>query len=676
MANATSGEKQMDAAPGDLSSGSWRRSWASVGAVAATIFLIALVVMVTISNRNRDRALDWERHTYDVMVLTRTVDASIARSEAALGRYVLDEQSVTANIYYTDWRLAGWQISRLRQLVRDDPQQRNHVAQLRALYQRRSEELALAARATAQKKASYGLGYYYQAGMSPTLPAIRKTLDSIAKHERETLARRVTDTQMFADKADQLTEWLGWMGVLLGLGAFILGLAAYQAFSERLIARRDADNEANRAMALEQAVDERTRELRDANEKLRAEGIERASAEAQLRQVQKMEAVGQLTGGIAHDFNNMLAVVVGGLDLAKRKLRGPKHEVEMHLENAMEGANRAAALTRRLLAFARSEPLLPEGVAPTELIEGMLELLDRAIGERITIRTCFPADPWHVWVDAHQLENSILNLALNARDAMDGQGQLGIAVENVTLDGSEVGDLSGGEYVRISVSDTGVGIAPENMERVFEPFFTTKPVGKGTGLGLSQIFGFAHQSGGDITIDSTVGQGTTVSIFLPRSLAAAKDHAARVAKAQFEAAEQSIVGAGASILVVEDDPRVCRSTVAALTELGYVPTACASGLEALELLATNAHFDLIITDVMMPEMTGPELIREISGKLPSLGVIFVTGYVGEAGDAEELSGHDILRKPFTVSALAEAVATAMSRQFNGSPPARASAAAE
>ncbi|HJQ16893.1 MAG TPA: response regulator [Allosphingosinicella sp.] len=666
----------MDAAPEEVSSGSWRRGWASVGAIAATIFLITLVVMVTISNRNRDRALAWERHTYEVMLLTRNVDSSIARSEAALGRYVLDEQSKTANAYYNDWRLAGWQIGRLRQLVRGDPRQRGHVAMLQTLYRERGEELALAARATAQKKANYGLGYYYQAGMSSTLPAIRKALDSIAKRERDTLAERIAATQMFADEADQLTEWLGWMGVLLGLGAIALGLAAYQAISERLVARRDAETEANRAMMLEQAVAERTRELRDANERLRAEGAERAAAEAQLRQVQKMEAVGQLTGGIAHDFNNMLAVVVGGLDLARRKLRGPRHEVEFHLENAMEGANRAAALTRRLLTFARSEPLLPEGVAPAELLEGMLDLIDRAIGERITVKTSIVADPWHVWVDTHQLENSILNLAVNARDAMDGQGQLGISIENVTLANGEVGELAAGDYVRISMSDTGVGIPPENLDRVFEPFFTTKPVGKGTGLGLSQIFGFAHQSGGDVTIDSTLGAGTIVAIYLPRSMAAAQDHAARVAKSRTETIEANVVGAGAAILVVEDDPRVSRSTVGALEELGYLPTACASGREALDLLAKDNVFDLIITDVMMPEMTGPELVRTLSGRFPSLGVIFVTGYVGEASDTEELSGHDILRKPFTVAALAEAVATVLSRRVSARPHAPTSEAAE
>ena len=666
----------MDAAPEEFSSGPWRRGWASLGAVVATILLIALVVMVTITNRDRDRALTWERQTRNVIMLTQAVDATIARSEAALGRYVLDERQDTASLYYNDWRRAGFQIERLRQLVGSDAKQRDNVASLRSLYEKRGEELAVAARATAQKKATYGLGYYYQAGMSKTLPALRNQLDAIADRETETLDQRMAQTQMFAREADQLTEWLGWMGVLMGLGAIILGVAAYQAMSDRRIARKDAENEAVRAQALERAVQDRTRELRDANERLRAEVAERAAAEAQLRQVQKMEAVGQLTGGIAHDFNNMLAVVVGGLDLAKRRLRGPRREVELHLDNAMEGANRAAALTRRLLAFARAEPLLPEGVAPAELVEGMLELIDRAIGERITIETRFPERPWHVWVDSHQLENSILNLAVNARDGMDGQGQLAIAIDNVTLAEGEVGNLHGGDYVCISMSDTGSGIPPENIERVFEPFFTTKPVGKGTGLGLSQIFGFARQSGGEVMIDSTVGVGTIVSLYLPRSLQAAKDHAARVAQVHASAAEEDTHGAGASILVVEDDPRVSRSTVAALEELGYAPVSCASGKEALKVLAARSDFGLIITDVMMPEMTGPELVRAIAAQHPAMGVIFVTGYVGEAGDADELSGYDILRKPFTVSALAQAVAQALSRKLSGLPPAPATEAAE
>jgi CheY-like chemotaxis protein len=274
------------------------------------------------------------------------------------------------------------------------------------------------------------------------------------------------------------------------------------------------------------------------------------------------------------------------------------------------------------------------------------------------------------------LENSILNLAVNARDAMEGQGQLTIAVDNVTIDTGEVASLSAGEYVRISVSDTGVGISPEHLERVFEPFFTTKPVGKGTGLGLSQTFGFARQSGGDVTIDSVVSVGTTVSIYLPRSHQAAADHAARTAQTAMPTAEEMVVAAGASILVVEDDPRVSRSTVSALEELGYLPIPCSSGKEALEVLDGDREVDLIITDVMMPEMTGPELVRQLAERHSKLAVVYVTGYVGEAGDAEELSGYDILRKPFTVSALAMTVASALSRPASGLPPEPTSEAAE
>src|SRR5204862_424605 len=255
--------------------------------------------------------------------------------------------------------------------------------------------------------------------------------------------------------------------------------------AEGVAARREAEAQAWRALDLEEAVRSRTRELSDANAALKEEARERAAAEAQLRQVQKMEAVGQLTGGIAHDFNNMLAVVVGGLDLARRKLHGSRREVEFHLDNAMEGATRAAALTRRLLAFSRAEPLLPEAVAPAQLVEGMLELVDRAIGERISVRTGFASEPWHVWADPTQLENAVLNLAVNARDAMEGAGDLTIQVDNVALAEAEIAELPAGDYVRLRVSDTGKGIAPEPLDRVFEPFFPTKEVGTGTGSGLS-----------------------------------------------------------------------------------------------------------------------------------------------------------------------------------------------
>jgi CheY-like chemotaxis protein/nitrogen-specific signal transduction histidine kinase len=396
----------------------------------------------------------------------------------------------------------------------------------------------------------------------------------------------------------------------------------------------------------------------------------REKAESQIRQMQKMEAVGQLTGGIAHDFNNMLAVVVGGIDLARRRLSGGSNrEVEFHLDNAMEGATRAAALTRRLLAFARAEPLLPVSVAPSSLVESMLELVDRSIGERIVVRTRFPADPWQVEVDTNQLENAILNLAVNGRDAMDGEGELAILVENVALGAGEVGELPAGDYVRIAVSDTGSGIAEEHIEKVFEPFFTTKPVGKGTGLGLSQIFGFAHQSGGTVTLESRVGAGTTVSLYLPRAGEEAVVSAAE-ARAAVARRDPAPPAAGTVILVVEDDPRVSRATVGALEELGYRPIHCSSGREALQMLEREPGISLILTDVMMPEMTGPELIRQAARLHPDTAILFVTGYAGEAGEAEDLQGYDVLRKPFTVAALAEAVAAALSRRPQAPAPAR------
>jgi signal transduction histidine kinase/ActR/RegA family two-component response regulator len=670
MADEETGAAALD----EESAGSWRRGWASAGAILATVLLIGLIAMVTISNRQRDEALAWERHAYDVMLLTRTADATMARSEAALGRYVLNEVPTTGTQYYLEWRAAGRQIAELQRLVRRDPEQRRRSEELQALYNERGQELSTAASAAAQGQDSGGVPWFFQAGLSPTGPALRAKLEEIAKAERQNFRRRVEQSQVFAEQARKFTEWLGWLGILIGIGAIVLGLAAYRAITERLVARQEADTEASRAMALEQAVQERTRELRDANERLLAEAAERAAAEAQLRQVQKMEAVGQLTGGIAHDFNNMLAVIVGGLDLAKRKLRGPRRDVEFHLDNAMEGATRAAALTRRLLAFARSEPLLPEGVAPGVLIDGMLDLIDRSIGERITVHTDFASEPWHVWADSSQLENAILNLCVNARDAMSGQGELKIGLDNLRLNSGEVGELPAGEYVRISVADTGVGIAPEHLDRVFEPFFTTKPVGKGTGLGLSQIFGFARQSGGDVAIDSTPGVGTIVSIYLPRSLRGASEAPAWAIGDTRE--EPAAVPSATPMLVVEDDPRVSRATVGSLEELGYLPTACASGAEALEILERNPAIELIITDVMMPEMTGPELIRIVSDRYPHIATLFVTGFVGEAGEAEELSGYGLLRKPFTVSALADAVAAALARRLSGSHPASASEAAE
>jgi signal transduction histidine kinase len=632
------------------------RFGAAVGATVAALILLGMVLLVAMSNRARDAALERERHAYDVTLLVRTVDATIARSEAALGRFVLDEQvNVSGSIFANEWRLAGTQLRQLERLVRNDPAQSRRVAEARALYSRHGGNLARVAQAAASAQGEGGLGLFYtftreEENGSKTLGTLlRGKLAEIASSERAVLRNSMEQTQFFSAQADRLTDYLSWLGLLVGLAAIGLGIVALQAVRQNFISRREADT-------LEQAVALRTQELSAANEALLAEAEEREAAEAQLRQIQKMEAVGQLTGGIAHDFNNMLAVVVGGIDLARRRLGEPKREVMQHLNNAMDGATRAAALTRRLLSFARAEPLLPERVSPTDLVRGLTDLLDRTLGERITVRVETNSE-WPIFVDPHQLENALLNLAVNGRDAMEGEGVITIATSDLTLAEGEVGNLPAGDYVRIAVADTGMGMTEEVRLRAFEPFFTTKEVGKGTGLGLSQIFGFARQSGGEVAIDSAVGVGTTVSLFLPRTMVQAAE--VRMHPAMNQGSSEPIAASGARILLVEDDPRVRSATVEALQDLDYQPLACANAEEALAAFERQT-FDLVISDVIMPGMTGPELIRNLKRRFPELGVLFVTGYVGE-GEGEDLVGHEMLRKPFTVGALQDAVAAALSR---------------
>ncbi|MEO7814353.1 MAG: ATP-binding protein [Sphingomicrobium sp.] len=658
---------------GEEARGDWRGGWAAAIAFIATIVLLGMVVLVAFSNEAREKALTAERHAYDVALVTRSVSSSASRAEAALGRFVLDEQEdTTGNLYYSQWRLAGRQIEQLQALVRGNPAQRQRVADLQRIYSKRGEELALPARAAVLKKGQGGTAYFFAAGKTQTRIDLDAKLDEIAAAERVSLRQRIEQSQIFTAEADKLTDYLSWLGLIVGVGAIFLGLIAVQALRQNAAARRQAESESDRAAQLEEAVRDRTQELWEANQALKEEAIERQAAEAQLRQVQKMEAVGQLTGGIAHDFNNMLAVVVGGIDLARRRLSGPRKEVMHHLTNAMEGATRAAALTRRLLSFARSEPLLPERIESGELVGNMSDLLDRTLGERIRIETRLAPDAWPVFVDPHQLENAILNLAVNARDAMDGEGQLTISSENVTTAANAVGDIQPGDYLKISITDEGCGMSDEVRERAFEPFFTTKPVGKGTGLGLSQIFGFAHQSEGEVGIESEAGKGTTVSLYLPRTKASAPIRL----QAQANGRDLEPTVPGARILLVEDDPRVRAATVGALEDLDYQPTACSSGADAI-VEFDGQTFDLVISDVIMPEMTGPELIRIIKAKRPDVAVLFVTGYVGD-GEGDDLVGYELLRKPFTVSALANSVAAALSRQsgpISGSPPISGAAAA-
>ncbi|GGE78465.1 ATP-binding protein [Sphingomonas prati] len=631
----------------------WQNIWVRAGAMAVALLLALLVTLVGIANARRDTALSQQRHSYEVLLAIRDFDVAMARAEAALGRFAISGAPTAGRAYFDHWALAGARLDTLTGLTAPDPVQRPVIAALRVLYERRRAELDAPARSAGTRQGWAALTAFDRAGRSPSIDQLSTLVDRVSRHERATLTGLSAQAERSGAQSDILATLLSLLGVVLSIVGVVLGTLAVRAVHARREAGRRADVAADRAGALELAVEARTRELRDANVRLQVEATTRAAAEAQLHQAQKMEAVGQLTGGIAHDFNNMLAVVLGGLELAQRRLTNSPKDVARHLDQALDGATRAAALTRRLLAFARAEPLRPEHVDAARLIRGMRDLLDRALGERIVVALTIADDCWATWCDPHQLENAILNLAVNARDALDGEGRVDIITTNCTVAADEVGKLAPGDYLRIEVRDTGCGMDPAVIARAFEPFFTTKPIGKGTGLGLSQIFGFARQSGGDILISSQPGAGTGVSLYLPR-------HIAEVAGPTISAPSPATRnGHGETVMVVEDDPRVRTSTVEALAELGYRPIACACGEDALAALRTERDVRLVISDVVMPGMTGPDLVAAIRADHPHVATIFVTGYVGDADTGDRLRGQDVLRKPFTIAGLARAVRTSL-----------------
>jgi PAS domain S-box-containing protein len=374
---------------------------------------------------------------------------------------------------------------------------------------------------------------------------------------------------------------------------------------------------------------------------------ERRAAEVRLREAQKMEAVGRFTGGAAHDFNNLLMAVLGSLELLRKQLPDDRRMLGL-LDNAMEGARRGATLTQRMLAFARRQELKPEPVDLRRLTRGMMELLERSVGSGVTIETRFPSRLRNAFTDPSQLETALLNLTLNARDAMGGQGVLSITAAEEQVDMAN--GLAPGAYIRLAVIDDGHGMDEATLARVTEPFFTTKGVGKGTGLGLSMVDGLAAQSGGRLAIRSRPGEGTTVELWLP---AAAKDSvsAAPTASAPAVASARQLV-----ILAVDDDDLVLMNTAAMLEDLGHRVVEASSGAEALAVLDADRDIELIISDQAMPGMTGAELAAKVRTLRPDAKLILATGYAERLGCLD----FDIVRlaKPFTQVDLARALAAA------------------
>ncbi|OYV35761.1 MAG: hypothetical protein B7Z80_17405 [Rhodospirillales bacterium 20-64-7] len=386
--------------------------------------------------------------------------------------------------------------------------------------------------------------------------------------------------------------------------------------------------------------------------------------EEQLRQSQKMEVVGQLTGGVAHDFNNLLTIILGSLELLQRGLGDAEPKLIRRVEASIEAGRRAAALTHRLLAFSRRQPLAPKPLNVHRLLAGMSDMLHRTLGETIAVEFVSAAGLWPALADANQLENAVLNLAVNARDAMPGGGHLSIETQTIFLDETYAGkhaDVQAGQYVLIAVTDTGLGMSPETQAKVFEPFFTTKAPGQGTGLGLAQVYGFVKQSGGHVSIYSEPGEGTTVKLYLPR---AAQDEAAIQLAEPAAAASAS----GETVLVVEDEPGVRNFSAEVLAELGYRVVAVGSGQEALALLARSPPIDLLFTDVVLGTgLNGRELADEVQRRYPGTPVLFTTGYTRNAiihhGRLDD--GIHFIGKPFTASALAARVSVLLARQRAG-----------
>jgi signal transduction histidine kinase/ActR/RegA family two-component response regulator len=446
--------------------------------------------------------------------------------------------------------------------------------------------------------------------------------------------RRLLDRQAAAAQSGSLLQ----IGTLLAV-ALVLGLAALVLIDLR---RRTA------------TIARQRDELQAANAQLVGEMTRREAAEARIQQMQKLEAVGQLTGGVAHDFNNMLAVVISSLNLIQRRLGRGDTNVGRFADAAMEAAGRAANLTHRLLAFSRQQPLAPEAIDANRFVAGMSDLLRRTLGENVRMETVLAGGLWRTHADPSQLENAILNLCVNARDAMPDGGRLTIETANCHLDDSyarQHADVPSGQYVLIAVSDGGIGMTPEVIGKAFDPFFTTKPVGRGTGLGLSQVYGFVKQSGGHVKIYSEPGQGTTVKIYLPRFFGEAEVHAPRPAPALPAGDVREVV------LVVEDEERVRQISVDILRELGYTVIHADGAAAALRQLDAHPQITLLFTDIVMPDMNGRKLADEATRRRPDLKVLFTTGFTRNAVVHNGVldPGVNFLPKPFTLEQLAAKV---------------------
>jgi signal transduction histidine kinase/CheY-like chemotaxis protein len=602
--------------------------------IASTV-LAALIVAATFWLGARNKSDDqWVLHSLEVRGDLTRVLSLVQSAETGQRGYLLTGR----DNYLAPHQMAVEQLpamlDQVQNLVSDNPQHLQKLAQLRQLISGKLTELqstiddykaghADAALATVNNDSGFRL-----------MQEIRELIISMQATEDSLLAQR----QRAAERSSLLLQ----IGVAIafvlicGIGLLIAGLTRTSFVA--LTSARDRLAVSNRDL-LDQVA-------------------RREAAEHQLRQAQKMEALGQLTGGIAHDFNNMLGVIMGAHDLVARRIKKGDFAIERFLTAAMTAAERAATLTQRLLAFARQQPLSPQPLDVNKMIVGMSDLLQSTLGELVHVETVAAAGLWTVHADSQQLENAILNIAINARDAMPDGGKLTIETANAFLDEAycrQNPEVEPGQFAMVAVTDTGVGMAPDVVGRAFDPFFTTKATGKGTGLGLSQVYGFVKQSRGHIKVYSELGAGTTVKIYLPRLAGDAREIKRAVVEPTRTGNRSEI------ILVVEDDILMRRLTTDALHELGYTVFESENAASALATLDRVADVNLLFTDVVMPDVNGKKLADEAVRRRPSLKVIFTTGYTANAvvhGGVLDQGVH-LISKPFTLDQLATKVRTVL-----------------
>jgi signal transduction histidine kinase len=599
--------------------------------LVVTTLLAALIMVAAFwlgaRNKNDDA---WVLHTLAVRDQMTRVLGLVQSAETGQRGYLLTGRDNYLAPYDDAMRELPPALERMADLVRDDRQEQQALGELRELVKDKLGELRATIDARKAGNADAALAIVDSDRGLRLMDDIRQRISTMQAEED----RLLTSRQSAAARSGMLLQ----AGVAMAfLVICILGV---------LIARYTRRSLSEITLARDQlAVTNRT---------LVEQIDRREQVEDQLRQSQKMQALGQLTGGIAHDFNNMLGVIMGAHDLLLRRIKKGDFNVGRFLEAATSATERAALLTQRLLAFARQQPLAPRPIDANKMIVTMSDLLQSTLGEQIRIETVAAAGLWTVNADAQQLESAILNIAINARDAMPEGGKLTIETANAYLDEAycrQNVDVEPGQFVMVAISDTGVGMPADVVARVFDPFFTTKPAGKGTGLGLSQAYGFVKQSRGHIKVYSEVGGGTTVKIYLPRLMGEAKE----VRRATVEPAHTG--DRSEIILVVEDDSLMRRLTAEALHELGYTVFDSAGADDALDILDRVTDVKLLFTDVVMPDVNGKKLADEALRRRPGLKVLFTTGYTANAvvhGGVLD-AGVNLIIKPFTLDQLAAKV---------------------